>query len=100
MPAASLRAETINRASVVMKALGHPVRLRIVEALENNERTVKELQAMLNLPQAVISQQLAFLRRKSIVGFRRRGTYVYYSLTGDFPLMVLNCMRNCNWKDL
>lgn len=69
------------------KALAHPVRIRLLEILRHGERSVHELQAALELDQATVSQQLAILRAKNVVGARKEGTTVRYAvrdpLVGD-----------------
>jgi DNA-binding transcriptional ArsR family regulator len=62
------------------KALAHPLRIRILELLLTRERSVQELQAELSLEQPVVSQQLAVLRAKNIVGARKVGTTVRYAV--------------------
>ena len=62
------------------KALGHPVRIRILEILVAGERSVQELQEALHLDQPIVSQQLAMLRAKSIVKARKEGTTVRYTV--------------------
>ena len=64
------------------KALAHPVRIRILETLRARERSVQELQAVLDLDQPTVSSQLAVLRRKHVVAARKEGTTVRYTL-GD-----------------
>lgn len=62
------------------KALGHPVRIRILEVLVTGERSVQELQEALDLGQPVVSQQLAMLRAKNIVTARKDGAAVRYTV--------------------
>jgi DNA-binding transcriptional ArsR family regulator len=62
------------------KALGHPVRIRILERLVNGERSVQDLQQALDLDQPTVSQHLAALRAKNIVKARKEGTTVWYSM--------------------
>lgn len=61
------------------KALGHPVRIRILEVLVGGERSVQEIQEALGLDQPIVSQHLAMLRAKSIVKARKEGTTVRYA---------------------
>lgn len=68
------------------RALAHPVRIRILEALCGGERSVHELQRALGLDQPVVSQHLAVLRGKNVVTTRKEGTSVNYAL-GD-PLIT------------
>jgi DNA-binding transcriptional ArsR family regulator len=69
------------------KALAHPIRIRILEILRSRDRSVQELQALLDLDQSTVSQQLAVLRAKNIVTARKEGTTVRYAvrdaLVGD-----------------
>ena len=60
------------------KALAHPLRLAILDALRNGERSVSQLHANTSSDQSAISQQLAILRTKGFVDFRKEGTTVYY----------------------
>ena len=62
------------------KALGHPVRIRLLEVLRRGERSVQELQAALDLDQSTVSQQLAVLRAKHVVTARKEGTTVRYAV--------------------
>jgi DNA-binding transcriptional ArsR family regulator len=62
------------------RALAHPVRIRILELLVGGERTVQELQHLLQLDQPLVSQQLAKLRASGIVTSRKEGVTVRYAL--------------------
>lgn len=62
------------------KALGHPVRIRLLEILVTGERSVQELQEALDLDQPIVSQQLAMLRAKNIVNARKEGAAVRYTV--------------------
>jgi ArsR family transcriptional regulator, virulence genes transcriptional regulator len=57
-----------------------PKRLMIINELRGGEKQVGDLAQRLELPQAVVSRQLALLRAGGVVIFRRAGTNVYYSL--------------------
>ena len=58
------------------KALGHPARLKILEALRSGEKSVNELHGYLEIEPSSVSQQLAVLRHKNIVEARKEGTSV------------------------
>lgn len=64
----------------LFRALGNPVRIRIVELLCDGERTVGDLQAELDLDSSGTSQHLAALRQHGILESRRDGTNVYYGI--------------------
>jgi ArsR family transcriptional regulator len=81
------------RLAVIMKALGHPVRLQILEALHEEEACVCHLEALLGLRQAYISQHLARLRDARLVVDRREGMNVYYSLAHESIVPLLGTAR-------
>ena len=90
----------LERAARVIKVLGHPLRLRIVEALENGERPVVELQAATGASQAAVSQQLGILRSCGVVDARRNGMRVYYWITEPRVIKILDCIRECDLPEL
>lgn len=69
------------KASDVLKALSHETRLMILWLLSKEERTVSELEDLLCLPQAAVSQQLARLRFDRLVQARREGRMIHYSIS-------------------
>ncbi|MBD9374861.1 winged helix-turn-helix transcriptional regulator [Rhizobium sp. ARZ01] len=71
------------KASRFLKALSHETRLLILCLLTEGEKTVGEIETILRLPQAVVSQQLARLRQDQIVVTRRDGRQVFYSLADE-----------------
>ena len=66
--------------AAMFKALGNPIRIRILEILTEGERTVSQLQAELRLDSSGTSQHLTALRNQHLLQSRRVGTSVYYSL--------------------
>lgn len=99
MASKTIDMRVIEAASRVIKTLGHPIRLRILEQLEGRERTVGELVEALGLKQAIASQQLVKLRRLGIVAARRNGTSVYYRIANRRVLKILGCIRGCSVRD-
>ncbi len=71
------------KASDFLKAIAHENRLVILCLLSERERSVTELEGLLALSQATVSQQLARLRHEGLVETRRDGRVVYYSLADD-----------------
>jgi ArsR family transcriptional regulator len=96
MSRAPLDARVLLDAAEMIRVLGHPVRLRIVECLEGGERTVSDLQGALRSPQAAVSQQLARMRAAGIVRGRRDGVNVHYSIADERVVQMLHCLRNCH----
>ena len=82
------------------RALAHPARIRILEALVRGERTVGQLQKDLDLEQSLVSQQLAILRAKNVVAPRKHGTTVYYTLRDPLLSDLLDVARKIFNKHL
>ena len=68
------------RASTLLKAMGHDGRLTILCHLRTGPKSVTELENLLSARQAIVSQQLARLRLEGLVSARREGQAIYYSL--------------------
>ena len=62
------------------KALGHPLRIRVLELLSEHERSVSALAEEMDVEQPALSQQLGILRRAGFVVARRDGVNVIYAL--------------------
>jgi len=72
--------EQAQAASNFLKALAHEGRLMILCHLSSGEKSVTELEQLLQSRQAAVSQQLARLRLEGLVSCRRDGKTIYYSL--------------------
>jgi len=79
-------AEQLSR---VFKALGHPLRLRIVSGLIDRECNVKRMTSGLGVPQATVSQQLAVLRANGVVSCERKGNQVCYRVAKPWLRQVV-----------
>ncbi|MDX8514548.1 ArsR/SmtB family transcription factor [Mesorhizobium captivum] len=79
--------------AIVAKALGHPLRLEMIEHLAQGERSVEALAAKLGQPIANISQHLQALRRAGIVSAERDGKFVRYSLADESVLAAFASVR-------
>lgn len=91
---ATVSQDHIQETARMLRCLGHPVRLRILDVLERkDECTVTEVYEALGLEQAVASQHLSLMRDKGILSRRRDGVNVFYSLGDRRALKVLDCIR-------
>jgi ArsR family transcriptional regulator len=77
----------------VFQALGHPTRIAIVELLRDGELSAGVVQERLGIEQANVSQHLAILRNRQILGNRKAGNQVFYSLRNPVLVEVLDIMR-------
>ncbi|MBD5626312.1 MAG: winged helix-turn-helix transcriptional regulator [Desulfovibrio sp.] len=64
----------------IFKALGHPSRLLMVDALRDGEKCVCELRELVGDDMSTISRHLAVLREAGVVTSEKRGTSIYYRL--------------------
>jgi DNA-binding transcriptional ArsR family regulator len=71
----------LRKAVLVLRAVNHKLRQRIIDLLEDGETmTVTDIYIKLRLEQSVASQHLAILRRAGVVATDRQGKFIYYSL--------------------
>lgn len=78
----------------LFRVLGHPARVRILELLQEGERSVGALQTELGLESGGTSQHLAALRRIGLVASRREGTSVYYRVDDPHVFDLLEAGRS------
>ena len=79
----------------LLKALGQPTRLKILELLSHGERCVCEIFPAIDEEQSNISKHLSFLRSQGIVVAERRGMCVFYRLTNPRILKLLEDAEAC-----
>jgi ArsR family transcriptional regulator len=65
----------------LFRTLGHPVRIRVLELLQDGPKPVRDLLAAIEVEASNLSQQLAVLRRAGLVESTRDGALVMYSLS-------------------
>ena len=75
------------------KALAHPLRISILDALRDGELTVNEISQRFDVEQANASQQLAVLRNRNIVITRKDGANVYYSVSDKSIFKLLDAAK-------
>ncbi|RKY30396.1 MAG: transcriptional regulator [Candidatus Omnitrophota bacterium] len=75
--------------SRLLKALPHPVRLKIVEGLLKDECNVSQIQRKLVLPQSTISQHLRILKDAGIIKGRRERTKVCYKVVSTIARRIM-----------
>lgn len=86
----------LKRAADIIKLLGHPDRLKIVEALEGTELSVSDICEVCALEQAICSQHLSRLRRHKVVTSRKEGLRVMYRVIEPKVHHILECIRKCD----
>lgn len=84
----------------LFKALSHPTRISILDALREGEMTVGDLQDALDIEQSNLSQHLAALRARDLVATRREGTSIWYSVTDAAIWKLLDVSRTIYERQL
>lgn len=82
-----------NKWADLLKVMGHPIRIKIIESLLDNSKCVDTIQTSLNLPQATVSQHLALLRTKGIVQNKRLGARVEYSIADKRITQLISLLK-------
>ena len=87
------REEDIERASRSLKAMSHPLRLKILCTLGDQEISVQDIVERVGTSQSNISQHLAILRDKGILASRKDANRVYYRVGDGRTLQLISMMR-------
>ena len=85
-------------ASDLLKALSHETRLVILCLLIDGEKSVSEIEGLLNLRQPAVSQQLARLRADNLVDTRRDGKNVYYGIARPEVIEIIEALNRAFCK--
>ena len=88
--------ETLEKASAMLKAMAHPVRISIIELLEDKEKlTVTEIHKQLGIGQSVASHHLVILKDKGVLSSSREGKNIKYYLKNPELKGVLEKIDKC-----
>ena len=79
--------------SEILKALAHPVRLKMLKGLLSDECNVGDIVEKLDLPQSTVSQHLSILRNKGIIKPRKEGVRTCYRVENQKVIEVLNILE-------
>ena len=88
-------AQKCEQIAAILKALGHPIRLRMVALLCEGEQHVGALSEDLGIPQSVVSQQLGILRMRGLVAASREQGRAVYRLLEPRLRQLVECMEGC-----
>jgi ArsR family transcriptional regulator len=88
-----VKEEDIDRASRSLKAISHPLRLKILCVLGDKEVSVQDIVDNVGTSQSNISQHLAILRDKGILASRKDANRVYYRVGDSRTLRLISMMQ-------
>ncbi len=86
--------EDILQASQAIKAIAHPLRLKILCVLAESELSVQDIVDNVGTTQSNISQHLAILRDKGVLAARKDANRVYYRIGDPRTLKLVGMMRD------
>ncbi|WP_024850463.1 ArsR/SmtB family transcription factor [Hydrogenovibrio kuenenii] len=89
----AMKEENIEKASKALKAMGHPLRLKILCVLGNNEMPVMDIVSRVGTTQSNISQHIDILREKEIITSRREGSKILCKVRDNQILNLLESMQ-------
>ena len=85
--------DDIERAAFALKAMSHPLRLKILCAIGEQELAVQEIVDYVGTTQSNVSQHLAKLRDKDILASRRDANRIFYRVKDERTLRLIEMMR-------
>ena len=84
----------LQNASEMMRALSHPLRLQILEYIDQNKLVnVNKIYSALRLEQSITSQHLRILRINGLVSTKREGKYIYYAVEYERLAQVVRALN-------
>jgi DNA-binding transcriptional ArsR family regulator len=89
----SLEKERLKIKADVFKAMGHPIRLGIIEMLARGERCVCEIVDHVGTDISNVSKHLSILKQRGLVADRKEGLKVFYSLTMPCAVDFTGCVE-------
>ncbi len=93
MPNNMTQHEIYKHKAQIIKAMGHPSRLMMIDALAEGEKCVCELQQLVGSDMSTVSKHLSVLRNAGIVDDRKQGLQVYYSLRVPCIMNFFGCVN-------
>lgn len=91
--------QNASKAANFLKAISHEGRLMTLCYLSTGEKSVLELEELLSARQAAVSQQLSRLRAEGLVTPRRDGKTIYYKLTDERAIQILEVVYDLFCKN-
>ncbi len=86
----------LESAAAKLRALAHPMRIAIIELLEENQKlSVTEIYKHLKIEQASASHHLNILKSKGVLVSRRDGKKIFYSLRNETLVDLVHCVNRC-----
>ncbi|MCF8379879.1 MAG: metalloregulator ArsR/SmtB family transcription factor [Bacteroidales bacterium] len=96
MKISDLNTGQLEKAASMLKAMAHPMRIAILNFLENGDKlTVTEIHELLKIEQSTTSHHLGILKDKGILSSKRDGKNTYYFLKHNDISHIVECIGKC-----
>ncbi len=86
--------EDVQQAAHALKAIAHPLRLKILCVLGNQELSVQDILEQVGTTQSNISQHLAKMRDQEVLATRKESNWVYYRIGDPRTLKLIGMIRD------
>lgn len=91
-----LTVDQLEKASNMLKAIAHPMRIAILGFLEDGKKmTVTEIHEKLQIEQSTTSHHLGILKDKGVLSSKREGKNTYYYLKDQRLSSIVECVGRC-----
>jgi ArsR family transcriptional regulator len=90
---ATMKEEQIDAVSKLLKSMSHPIRLKILCLLQDQEMSVGDIRDRVKTTNANVSQHLNILRNQGIIDFRKDANFIYNRITDKRILELIQKMR-------
>ena len=96
MSGSKLNEEYLNKATGMLKAMAHPIRISILHFLKDGAKmTVTQIHEHLGIVQSTTSHHLGILKDKGVLCSKRDGKNTYYYIKHQVIGQVIDCMQTC-----
>jgi ArsR family transcriptional regulator, virulence genes transcriptional regulator len=96
MKITSLTPGQLEKASNMLKAIAHPIRIAILNHLEDGKKlSVSQLHNLLKIEQSTTSHHLGIMKDKGILNSKREGKKIFYYIKDESFNKIIDCVGNC-----
>lgn len=88
-----MKTEHVESIAGLLKTMSHPIRLKILCLLQDQEMTVGDLRSEVKTTNANVSQHLSILRNQGIISFRKDANFIYNRINDPRILQLIQTMR-------
>ncbi len=89
-----MKDEQIDAMSKILKSMSHPIRLKILCLLQDQELSVGDIRDQVETTNANVSQHLNILRSQGIIDYRKDANFIYNRITDKRIIELIHTMRN------